>query len=796
MIEKTPSWKTINHLSAESGPAALRSFDAAPRREWKKAPYLFFMIVFLSTGALLAQNAHSNIPPLTIPYGIGVNTHFVNGASMWSNKQNVQDASYGPLDRHMLDMIAAAGIKLIRTDFNWENIELKKGVYDWAPYDTLIMEMDKRGLRALFIVAYNNTLYASSTKSALTDSANVAAYDAFAAAAAKHFEGHHIIWEIWNEPNNTINWEPQHSAPQYAALVAAASKAMRKADSNATIIAPAMAGVQFNILDSLFQEGILKYINAVSLHPYRDNPPPPRVPETVGPDFANVRTLITKYEPAGDTIPIVSSEWGYSTVDLSDGVSRQTQADYFARMQLFNLYSGAPLSIWYDWKNDGLIQKIGRHRGLVDYYLDPKPAYIAATVLTREFYGYHISGRYDDGISSDVILVLKNPGDSVKVAAWTTGSSHQITLPLSSISLPDTAKTVYRIDCVSDTGTLPVVSGGITDTLTGAPEYYSSFRPVTGVPVPTIPSLISPNASAKNVVREAAFEWHTASSYFQTSYHIQVATDSVSGIGGAYLPQYVVLDTTLSDSSNRLNQLLDSNTTYYWHVSAANVGGSSNYSPSRSFKTGIIATFPSVPIAIGPAQLATNKTRSGDFSWYRSSLAAEYQLQVATDYPVYLSGDSVGMFLPQNVIVDTTLADTTVRLKTPLDSNTVYYWHVRADNAAGSSAFSSTVKFTTGSLIDEVKNRNNIPAYFRIYQNYPNPFNPMTTIEYNLPDRSRVMIKVYDILGRAVTTLVDATQSAGSYKVVFNGSELASGLYFYRMIAGGYVSTHEMLLIK
>ncbi len=796
MIEKLLSWKTTNLENMASSRVDRLTSDRGLCRESQNVSLLVFVILLLSAGTLLAQNAHSNIPPLTIPYGVGVNTHFVNGASMWSNKQNVQDASYGPLDRHMLDMIAAAGIKIIRTDFNWENIEFHKGVYDWAPYDTLVMEMDKRGLRALFILAYNNTLYASSTKSAPTDSADVAAYAAFAAAAAKHFEGHHIIWEIWNEPNNTINWEPLHSAPQYAALVAATSKAMRKADPNATIIAPAMAGVQFNILDSLFQEGILKYINAVSLHPYRDNPPPPRVPETVGPDFANVRTLINKYEPAGDTIPIVSSEWGYSTVALSDGVSRQTQADYFARMQLFNLYSGAPLSIWYDWKNDGLIQKIGRHRGLVDYYLDPKPAYVAATVLTREFSGYHVSSRYNDNNTADVILIMKNTGDSVKVAAWTTGPSHQVTLPLSALSLSGAAKSIHWIDCVSDTGSTQVVSGGITVELTAAPKYFSAFQPRTGVPVPTMPALISPGASAKNVIREPSLKWHSATSYFQISYHVQIATDSTPGPEGAYDPQNVVVDTTLSDTSKLLTQPLDSNTTYYWHVSASDAGGSSKFSPSQSFETGTVLTFPSVPTGIGPAQLATNVTRSGDFTWHKSSRAAQYQLQVANDYPVYLSGDSVGMFLSKNVVVDTTLADTTVRLKTPLDSSMVYFWHVRADNIAGNSAFSTTIKFTTGAMVDAVKSRSGAPARFRLSQNYPNPFNPTTTIEYNLPARLHVTIRVYDILGREVATLVDATQDAGSYRVVFDGSTLASGLYFYRLIAGSHVSTHEMMLIK
>ncbi len=440
----------------------------------KRIVSTLFVFIILPNALLFAQTQPSNLPPLVFPDGVGVNIHFVNGASMWSDRANIEDPSYGPIDRYMLDMIAAGGFKFIRMDMYWQDIETTKGVYDWAPYDTLVSELDHRGIKALFILDYNDTLYANGTFSAVVDSADIAAYSDFAAAAVKHFAGHHFVWEIWNEPNNTINWEPSHNAVQYAAMVAAASKAMRKADPTATIIAPAMAGIQLNVLDTLFQAGILNYVNGVSLHPYRDNPPPPRIPETVGPDFANVRALIAQYEPAGDTIPIVSSEWGYSTCSPSlGGVSRQTQADYFARMQLFNLYSGVPLSIWYDWKNDGVIDKIGRHRGVVDYYLNPKPAYITATVLARELTGYRVVDRYNDGDTSDVILVMENAGDSVKVAAWATGAAHQLNFPLTSLSFPDTAKTIYWVNTNSDSGTIPISSGGFTDELSGTPKIYS-----------------------------------------------------------------------------------------------------------------------------------------------------------------------------------------------------------------------------------------------------------------------------------------------------------------------------------
>ena len=93
------------------------------------------------------------------------------------------------------------------------------------------------------------------------------------------------------------------------------------------------------------------------------------------------------------------------------------------------------------------------------------------------------------------------------------------------------------------------------------------------------------------------------------------------------------------------------------------------------------------------------------------------------------------------------------------------------------------------------------PKRFALLQNYPNPFNPTTIIEYDVPYTSRVVIDVYDVLGRKVATLVDGTQSAGEYHVTFNGSRYASGVYFYRMIATSsqgnrFSSIRKLLLLK
>lgn len=107
---------------------------------------------------------------------------------------------------------------------------------------------------------------------------------------------------------------------------------------------------------------------------------------------------------------------------------------------------------------------------------------------------------------------------------------------------------------------------------------------------------------------------------------------------------------------------------------------------------------------------------------------------------------------------------------------------------------------TTGGTTGISASQAGIPKEYGLSQNYPNPFNPTTTISYQLPASGNVTLRVYDILGRGVSTLVDGRENAGRYAITFDGSRLASGVYFYRLIAEGngkrFVSTKKLLLMK
>jgi len=98
--------------------------------------------------------------------------------------------------------------------------------------------------------------------------------------------------------------------------------------------------------------------------------------------------------------------------------------------------------------------------------------------------------------------------------------------------------------------------------------------------------------------------------------------------------------------------------------------------------------------------------------------------------------------------------------------------------------------------VTDVEIENDQPKDFVLFQNYPNPFNPTTNIRFRISEFGFVSIKIYDALGKAVSTLVNENRSPGEYILTYDASQLSSGLYFYRLTAGSFSETKKMLLLK
>ena len=391
----------------------------------------------------------SSDPP--IPEGFGVNIDFT-------------DPRPGEMK-----MLAEAGFRWVRMDLKWEATEKEPGQYDFSAYDVLIAAIEPYNIHALFILDYGNPLYDSGAPP--RTEATRQAFARWAVAAAKHFSGRGALWEVYNEPNHSMFWPPQPKAQEYVALALAVGRAFRDAVPGEKLIGPATSEIDFEFLETCLRAGLLEYWAAVSIHPYRRNDP-----ETAAPDYCRLREMIKTYaavragssgaglsasqsptsnvpRPVDNTsgsdakdIPIISSEWGYSSAWR--GLSDEKQGELLARAWLTNVANGISLSIWYDWHDDGLDPNEPEHHfGVVsnsyhegrDPVYDQKPAYLAAKTLTAFFSGYRFEKRLDVGSAGDYVLVFRKAAagqpslgagrGEQRYAGWTTNETHNVRLP-------------------------------------------------------------------------------------------------------------------------------------------------------------------------------------------------------------------------------------------------------------------------------------------------------------------------------------------------------------------------------
>ncbi len=126
------------------------------------------------------------------------------------------------------------------------------------------------------------------------------------------------------------------------------------------------------------------------------------------------------------------------------------------------------------------------------------------------------------------------------------------------------------------------------------------------------------------------------------------------------------------------------------------------------------------------------------------------------------------------------MTDTVCTVTTQLLNNRIHSWRVSSSNSLGFGGWSESFGFKT-EVTTGVKDEMGLPTEYTLNQNYPNPFNPSTTINFTLPQNGFVTIKIYDVLGKEVSTLVSKEFSAGYFNVNFDASALSSGIYFYQI---------------
>ena len=214
----------------------------------------------------------------------------------------------------------------------------------------------------------------------------------------------------------------------------------------------------------------------------------------------------------------------------------------------------------------------------------------------------------------------------------------------------------------------------------------------------------------------------------------------------------------------------------------------------------------SSPMNITDGNISTRwQAGSGPFQWVQMDLGTVDSIGRIVIYwasQTFARQDSVEIlsdltnWIPLTTVTLNSVASDGVQTLGNLHGVGRYLRFQFAQPGNGPYSISEIQVYGDSATVDSILPPHVVPLAFMLSQNYPNPFNPTTVISYQLPSSSFVTLKVYDILGRQVETLVEGNQKAGSYRVIFNGDELASGVYFYRITTDRYAATRKMLLLK
>ncbi len=223
---------------------------------------------------------------------------------------------------------------------------------------------------------------------------------------------------------------------------------------------------------------------------------------------------------------------------------------------------------------------------------------------------------------------------------------------------------------------------------------------------------------------------------------------------------------------------------YYWRVCSKNPAASA-WSATGVFKTDA----GNHPVVAVPGELNNGmiiKSLSPTLAWYPPVLSTStltYDLEYSTNADLSAAVKKTDLTIPAYTAEN-------------LVSGTTYYWRVQSKTPTGERSVFSPVASFVPMAVSAVSPGAVARASFKLAQNYPNPFNPVTVISYELAVASQVTVKVFDVLGNEVATLVNEEKQVGSNSVMFNAGNLSSGIYYYQLKAGSFVKTNKMLLLK
>jgi hypothetical protein len=338
------------------------------------------------------------------------------------------------------------------------------------------------------------------------------------------------------------------------------------------------------------------------------------------------------------------------------------------------------------------------------------------------------------------------------------------------LSTNPTFKTLTENDSLTDT--LIIVSDFLkgtkyywrvqvknTDGDLGPWSEYWNF--VTFIPLPAMPELISATTFPKrsNYIQ---LMWRKVE--YAAQYRIQISRNQT------FSPLAIPTATT-SDTVITLSGLVEGQK-YYWRVQAENIAGPGPWSDTPDFT-----------IIVAPTDLVLQITGSDEITltWTDNSSVEDGYVIERKQSP-----DTVYS------VLDTLKGSGNEYTDTNLEQGQTYTYRVKAYKDSAESDYSNEASL----ILVGIKEQKEIPTKYSIDQNYPNPFNPTTKIKFALPKTALTKIIIYDLLGREIKTLISKELEAGYHEINLDANNLTSGIYFYRIQSGDFISTKKMMLMK
>lgn len=356
-------------------------------------------------------------------YTIGaVATHYA-----LENRQDILDT----------ELLVRSGFRYIRDGLMWHKVEKEPGVFDFSRHDWWVEQLTSAGINIIGTLNFANVLYNGMTGVSFGErygpnsKEELDAFANYVYRTVSHYRDEIQIYELWNEPNHDSFWRPGANARDYAQLVKAAAAAIRAANPDAIIMAGSVApqqGVEF--LDTMLNEGVYPYIDAISFHPYI-------YPDSPDVRYKNaLRSYASTLRPYGGWKDLFVTETGWPTQLDSRGVTEEVQAEYMIKHYIMSAEQGLTRSAIYDFRNDGVDAYYNEHNfGIVHYDFRAKPALIAMQQFNQTLAAAEYWAKADWGPGVEAYVWMKDQQPSV--VAWSTQGAMTVQLPGETVDVYD-----------------------------------------------------------------------------------------------------------------------------------------------------------------------------------------------------------------------------------------------------------------------------------------------------------------------------------------------------------------------